>query len=63
MDGEGHKYGGWKLTKTYVIKFAILRVTTTHFIQLWRTTNSSMMVIKFAYVGEFISGHRQVGLG
>ena len=31
MDGEGHKYGSWKLTKTYVIKFSILRVTTTPF--------------------------------
>jgi len=35
----------------------------THFTQLWETTNSHMMVIKFAYVGEFTSRRRRVGVG
>ena len=35
----------------------------THFTQLWGTTNSLMLVFKFAYVGEFTSRRRRVGVG
>ena len=35
----------------------------THFTQLWGTTNSLMLVFKFAYVGEFTIRRRRVGVG
>ena len=35
----------------------------THLTQLWGTTNSPMLVFKFAYGGEFTSGRRRVGVG
>ena len=35
----------------------------THFTQLWGTTNSLMLVFKFAYVGEFTSRRWRVGVG
>ena len=35
----------------------------THFTQLWGTTNSPMLVFKFAYGGEFTSRWRRVGVG
>ena len=35
----------------------------THFTKLWGTTNSPMLVFKFAYGGEFTSRRRRVGVG
>ena len=44
----------------YVARQWIKERRITHFTQLWGTTNSPMMVIKFAYVGEFTSRRRRV---
>ena len=39
------------------------RTRNNTFAQLWGTTNSLMLVFKFAYVGEFTSRRRRVGVG